>query len=415
MIIKRDSYLEQLIERKHNGLIKIVTGIRRCGKTFLLNELFVKHLYDAGVSEDHVIQISAEGIANRRFKDPEYVYHFITERMHDDSMYYIIIDEIQEIKDFIELLTGLLILKNTDVYVTGSNSRFLSSDIATEFAGRGDTVELHPLRFSEFISQYDDRDEAWDDYITYGGMPQILTYATPSAKEKYLNDLFTGSLERDVLNRNKIRKESEFDDLINVLASGIGSLTNANKLEKTFRSEKRISFPHATIDKYIEFLEEAFIVHKSLKYDVKGKKYISTPYKVYFEDIGLRNARLNFRQIEENHIMENIIFNELRARGYKSDVGVVEHYKKDPQGKTTRIEYEVDFVVNKGSERFYIQSAFEIPNEDKMIQEKNSLNNIGDSFRKIIIIKDYMKPKIDEDGIIRIGLINFLLDDRIIK
>jgi len=415
MIINRDLYLDQIIERKHNRLIKIVTGIRRCGKTFLLNELFVKHLFDSGVSKDHVIQISVEGIANSKFKDPDYVYRFITDQMLDDSMYYIIIDEVQEINNFIDLLIGLMILKNADVYVTGSNSRFLSTDIATEFRGRSDVIELHPLRFSEFVSQYSNIDESWDDYITYGGMPQILTYKTAAAKEKYLSDLFSSSLERDVFERNGIKKENEFDDLINVLASGIGSLTNANKLEKTYKSEKHVSFPHTTIDKYIDYLEEAFIVRKSLKYDVKGRRYIGTPYKIYFEDIGLRNARLNFRQIEENHIMENIIFNELRARGYKSDVGIVEHYKKDPEGKTIRIEYEVDFVVNKGSERYYIQSAFEISNEEKMNQEKNSLRNIGDSFKKIIIEKGYIKPKIDEDGIIRIGLINFLLDDKIIS
>ena len=414
MQIQRDLYLNKLIERENNGLIKIVTGIRRCGKTYLLNELFVQHLLDAGIEEDHIIQISLEGIANRSFKDPEYTYRFITDKINDDKTYYVIIDEVQMMDDFADLLNGLLILKNMDVYVTGSNSKFLSSDIATEFRGRGDVIQMHPLRFSEFLTAYDDRDEAWDDYVNYGGMPLVLTYKSDSSKQDYLINLFQSTIARDVIDRNGLRGEENFNELLNVLASGIGSLTNPTKLEKTFQSVKHVSFPHTTIDKYIGHLEDAFIILKAQKYNIKEKKYVDSPYKIYFEDIGLRNALLNFRQIEENHIMENIIYNELRARGYRADVGIVEHYQKDENEKTVRIEYEVDFVVNRGNERYYIQSAYEIPDDEKMEQEKNSLTHINDSFKKIIIQRGYMKPKIDEDGIVRVGIINFLLDDNLL-
>ncbi len=415
MIIRRDLYLKKLLERKHNRLVKIVTGLRRCGKSFLLNTLLVAELKNTGVADDHIICLSLEGLMNSQYRDPEFTYQHIASLMKDSSMYYIIIDEIQMMDRFVEFLNSLILIPNADVYVTGSNSRFLSSDIATEFRGRGDVVQLHPLRFSEFLSAYDgDKLDAWDDYFIYGGMPQILSYQSNESKAEYLQQLFQNTYTRDLVERNKLRNENNLDELFNVIASATGSFTNPSKLEKTFRSVKQVSFPRATIDFYIRCMEDAFLVSKAQKYDVKGKQYIGTPYKIYFEDVGLRNARLNFRQTEENHIMENIIYNDLKARGFNVDIGVVEYFTKNNTGKTIRKDCEVDFIVNRGSQRVYIQSAYEIPDNAKMEQEKNSLRRINDSFRKIIITKDYMKPRTDDDGIIRMGIINFLLDDTMI-
>ena len=411
MVIRRDLYLKKLNERKHNGLIKIVTGIRRCGKSFLLNELFAESLRQAHVDERHIIRFSLEGIGNKKFRDPEFSYRYVTDRMTDGQMHYIIIDEIQMMPDFVDVLNGFLQFKNADVYVTGSNSRFLSSDIATEFRGRGDVIRLHPLRFAEFLNAYDDRQEAWDDYFIYGGLPFVLSYPSKAGKEAYLTGLFESVYTKDIVERNRLKGETNLSELINVLASGIGALTNPSKLERTFRSIKNVPFAYKTIDRYIDCLEDAFIISKAQRYDVKGKRYIDSPYKIYFEDIGLRNARLNFRQIEENHIMENIIFNELKIRGFCVDIGVVESYSKDSTGKTVRKHHEVDFVVNRGSQRFYIQSAFDIRDSAKSDQEKRSLRKIHDSFKKIIVVRDFMKPRIDEDGIIQVGLVNFLLDD----
>ena len=415
MIIRRDLYLKKLLERKHNRLVKIVTGLRRCGKSFLLNTLLVAELKNTGVADDHIICLSLEELMNSQYRDPEFTYQHIASLMKDSSMYYIIIDEIQMMDRFVEFLNSLILIPNADVYVTGSNSRFLSSDIATEFRGRGDVVQLHPLRFSEFLSAYDgDKLDAWDDYFIYGGMPQILSYQSNESKAEYLQQLFQNTYTRDLVERNKLRNENNLDELFNVIASATGSFTNPSKLEKTFRSVKQVSFPRATIDFYIRCMEDAFLVSKAQKYDVKVKQYIGTPYKIYFEDVGLRNARLNFRQTEENHIMENIIYNDLKARGFNVDIGVVEYFTKDNTGKTIRKDCEVDFIVNRGSQRVYIQSAYEIPDNAKMEQEKNSLRRINDSFRKIIITKDYMKPRTDDDGIIRMGIINFLLDDTMI-
>lgn len=415
MIIRRDLYLKKLLERKHNRLVKIVTGLRRCGKSFLLNTLLVAELKNTGVADDHIICLSLEGLMNSQYRDPEFTYQHIASLMKDSSMYYIIIDEIQMMDRFVEFLNSLILIPNADVYVTGSNSRFLSSDIATEFRGRGDVVQLHPLRFSEFLSAYDgDKLDAWDDYFIYGGMPQILSYQSNESKAEYLQQLFQNTYTRDLVERNKLRNENNLDELFNVIASATGSFTNPSKLEKNFRSVKQVSFPRATIDFYIRCMEDAFLVSKAQKYDVKGKQYIGTPYKIYFEDVGLRNARLNFRQTEENHIMENIIYNDLKARGFNVDIGVVEYFTKNNTGKTIRKDCEVDFIVNRGSQRVYIQSAYEIPDNAKMEQEKNSLRRINDSFRKIIITKDYMKPRTDDDGIIRMGIINFLLDDTMI-
>lgn len=415
MIIRRDLYLKKLLERKHNRLVKIVTGLRRCGKSFLLNTLLVAELKNTGVADDHIICLSLEGLMNSQYRDPEFTYQHIASLMKDSSMYYIIIDEIQMMDRFVEFLNSLILIPNADVYVTGSNSRFLSSDIATEFRGRGDVVQLHPLRFSEFLSAYDgDKLDAWDDYFIYGGMPQILSYQSNESKAEYLQQLFQNTYTRDLVERNKLRNENNLDELFNVIASATGSFTNPSKLEKTFRSVKQVSFPRATIDFYIRCMEDAFLVSKAQKYDVKGKQYIGTPYKIYFEDVGLRNARLNFRQTEENHIMENIIYNDLKARGFNVDIGVVEYFTKNNTGKTIRKDCEIVFIVNRGSQRVYIQSAYEIPDNAKMEQEKNSLRRINDSFRKIIITKDYMKPRTDDDGIIRMGIINFLLDDTMI-
>ena len=415
MIIQREIYLKKLIERKHNRLVKIVTGIRRCGKSFLLNTLFVAELKRSGIADDHIIRLSLEGLMNSKYRDPEFTYHHITSIMRDETMYYIIIDEIQMMDRFVEFLNSLIQIPNADVYVTGSNSRFLSSDIATEFRGRGDVVQLHPLRFAELLSAYDgDKMEAWDDYFVYGGMPQILSYKSNESKAAYLQQLLKNTYIRNLIERNKIRNESNLDELLDVIASVTGSFTNPTKLENTFRSVKQVSFPRATIDSYIRYMEDAFLISKAQKYDVKGKRYIGTPYKIYFEDVGLRNARLNFRQTEENHIMENIIYNDLRTRGFNVDVGIVEYFTKDENKKTVRKDCEVDFVLNRGSQRVYIQSAFEIPDAAKMQQEKDSLIHINDSFQKIIITKDFMKPRIDDDGIVRMGVINFLLDDTII-
>ena len=414
MIIQRDIYLKKLLERKHNRLVKIVTGLRRCGKSFLLNTLFTAELKRSGIDDHHIISLSLEGLANSKYRDPEFAYQHITSLIKDRAMYYIIIDEIQLMDRFAEFLNSLILIPNADVYVTGSNSRFLSSDIVTEFRGRGDVVQLHPLRFAEFLSAYNgDKLDAWDDYFIYGGMPQVLSYQSRESKAEYLQQLFQNTYTRDLVERNKLRNESNLSELFDIIASATGSFTNPSKLEKTFRSVKQVSFPRATIDCYIRCMEDAFLVSKAQKYDVKGKRYIGTPYKIYFEDVGLRNARLNFRQTEENHIMENIIYNDLKARGFNVDIGIVEYFMKDGAGKTIRKDSEVDFVVNQGSKRVYIQSAYEIPDAAKMKQEKNSLRHINDSFQKVIITKDYMKPRTDDDGIIRMGVINFLLEDAI--
>ncbi len=416
MLVERSLYLNKLIERKHNRLIKIVTGIRRCGKSFLLNELFVAHLTDSGVDENHIIRLSLEGVQGMPYRDLSYTFQYITDLITDKKMYYIILDEIQMMDDFVELLNGLIQIKNVDVYVTGSNSRFLSSDIATEFRGRGDVIQMHPLRFSEFLSVYEgDRQDAWDDYFTYGGLPQLFAYSSKESKIDYLKTLFDTTYKRDIIERNKIRNEEKLDILLDVISSNIGSYTNPTKLEKTFKSEMKVNFSHSAIDNYLDCLEDAFLIRKAHKYNIKGKHYIGTPYKIFFEDVGLRNARLNFRQIEENHIMENILYNELCIRGYSVDVGIVEQFGKDKNSKTIRKEYEVDFVVNRGSERYYIQSAFKMNDSSKVQQEKKSLENIDDSFKKIIVQKDYLKPKIDENGIIRMGLMNFLLDDDVLR
>ena len=412
MEIKRNHYLEQLINRENNGLIKVITGIKRSGKSYLLFNIFCDYLKEKGISNDHIIKVALDDIRNKDLRKADAMFTYITNNLKDDNIYYIILDEIQYLEDFEEVLNSLLHIKNVDVYVTGSNSKFLSSDVITEFRGRGDEIHVYPLSFKEFYSVYDGSvDEAWDDYFNYGGMPLVLSYQNPNDKAKYLISLFDKVYLSDIIERHKIKNKFELDELLDILSSSIGSLTNPTKLSNTFKSEKNKIISDKTINKYIEYLEDSYLISKARRYDVKGKKYINSPYKYYFEDIGLRNARINFRQTEENHIMENIIYNELKVRGFNVDVGIVSAYDKDKNGKRVLKNYEVDFISTKGKYKYYIQSAFSLSNIDKVKQETNSLLNISDSFKKIIVIRDNIKPRIDDNGIITMGIYNFLLDE----
>ena len=416
MIIKRDYYLNQLIESKHNGLIKIVTGLRRSGKSYLLFKLFAQYLMEQGVEESHIIRVDLEDRRNIALRNPDTLLAHIDSQMKDKGMYYILLDEVQHVPEFEDVLNSYLKIDNADVYVTGSNSKFLSTDIITEFRGRGDQIHVYPLSFSEFMS-VDDRHplEAWPDYYTYGGLPHVLTLDTPKKKEDYIKRLFSTVYINDIVERYKIRNEAELKELIHVIASAIGSPTNPNKLANTFKSLKNVSLTNKTIDNYLTYICESFLTEKAIRFDIKGKKYINTLAKYYFTDVGVRNAILDFRQQEENHIMENVIYNELKIRGFQVDVGVVEHRTTDTNGKTVRKQYEVDFVVNQGSQRYYIQSAFVMPTDAKERQESASLLNIDDTFKKIIIVKDHIKPKRNEDGIVTIGLIDFLLRPEILN
>lgn len=410
MIIKRDKYLKQLIASKHNGLIKIITGLRRCGKSYLLFNLFKEHLLTNGVTESHIIQVDLEDRRNKELRDPDALLAHIDSKITDDEMHYILLDEVQHVPEFEDVLNSYLKIKNADVYVTGSNSKFLSTDIITEFRGRGTQIHVYPLSFAEFMS-VDERHplDAWRDYYTYGGLPHTLSILDEEAKETYLKELYTKVYLTDIKERNSIRSDAELKELMEIVASSIGSPTNPSKLERTFKSVKNVTLSDKTIETYLSYSTDAFLTEKAIRYDIKGKKYINTLAKYYFSDLGVRNAILGFRQTEENHIMENIIYNELRMRGYSVDVGVVETRPVGPDGKRQRKQYEVDFVANRGSQRFYIQSAFIMPTDAKERQESASLLNIDDSFKKIIIVKDYIKPKRNEEGIITIGLIDFLL------
>ncbi len=410
MVIRRDSYLDQLISGRHNGLIKIVTGLRRSGKSYLLFKLFSNYLKEQGIPEDHVIKVDLEDRRNMALRNPDALLAHIDSRMKDDRMYYILLDEVQHVPEFEDVLNSYLKIDNADVYVTGSNSRFLSSDIITEFRGRGDQIHVYPLSFAEFMS-VDSRHpiDAWNDYYTYGGLPHILALETPKKKADYLKELYSTVYVNDIIERYRLRGEAELKELILVIASSIGSPTNPNKLANTFKSLKNISLSNKTIDNYLTYICESFLTEKAIRYDIKGKKYINTLSKYYFTDIGIRNAILDFRQQEENHIMENVIYNELKIRGFQVDVGVVEFRTTDRNGKSIRKQHEVDFVVNQGSRRYYIQSAFAMPTDAKERQESASLLNIDDSFKKIIIVKDHIKPKRNEEGIITIGLVDFLL------
>ncbi|MCM1309552.1 MAG: ATP-binding protein [Bacteroides sp.] len=410
MIIKRDYYLNQLIAGEHNGLIKIITGLRRSGKSYLLFHLFYDYLKNHGIDDKHIIKIDLEDRRNASLRSPDTLLAHIDSRMSDDSMYYILLDEVQHVPDFEDVLNSYLKIDNADVYVTGSNSKFLSSDIITEFRGRGDQIHVYPLSFAEFMS-VDDRHplDAWVDYYTYGGLPHILTLNDSEKKAEYLKNLYSTVYITDIVERYKIKGVEELKELLQVIASSIGSPTNPNKLSNTFQSCKKVTLSNKTIDNYLNYACESFLTEKAVRFDIKGKKYINTLAKYYFTDLGVRNAILDFRQQEENHIMENVIYNELRIRGFHVDVGVVEYRDITTEGKRTRKQYEVDFVANKGSQRYYIQSAFAMPTDAKERQESASLLNIDDSFKKIIIVKDYIKPKRNEEGITIIGLIDFLL------
>ena len=412
MEIKRDIYLDRLIRREKNGLIKIVTGVRRCGKSYLLFNLFHNYLLDKGVKEDHIIEIALDDRSNKELRDPDNMLDYVKERILDRDTYYIILDEVQLLAEFEDVLNSFMHIRNADVYVTGSNSKFLSSDLVTEFRGRGDEIRIYPLSFREYCSVYQgSADEAWDDYFTYGGLPLILSRETAEEKAEYLMSLFQKVYLSDIIDRHKVRHQEELDELVDILASAVGSLTNPLKLANTFKSVKKKTISDKTLKKYMDYLMDAFLVSKAVRYDIKGRKYIGSPAKFYFEDVGLRNARLNFRQMEENHIMENIIYNELRIRGYHVDVGLVEQFGKNSENKTTKKQLEVDFVVTRGSEKYYIQSAFAMNSESKQEQEERPLNAIGDSFKKIIVVRDNIKVRRNDMGIVTIGIRNFLLDE----
>ncbi len=410
--IARDKYLRDLINRMNNGMIKVVTGIRRSGKSYLLFKLFYEYLLSQGVLESHIIKIELDQRKNRIYRDPDVILDYIETLIEDDKQYYILLDEVQMLNDFEEVLNSLLHISNVDIYVTGSNSKFLSKDVITEFRGRGDEIHVFPLTFKEFMQVYDgDMYRGFADYIVYGGLPLISTMKTETQKVNYLTNLFNETYLKDIIERNHIEKTQELEDLINVLASAIGSLTNPPKIQATFKSSIGSAISINTIRQYIEYLEDAFIISKAQRYNIKGRKYIGTPLKYYFEDIGLRNARLGFRQVEETHLMENIIYNELRYRGYSVDVGVVEKREMSENGKQIRKALEIDFVANLGSQRCYIQSALSMPTPEKQIQEKTSLINVADSFKKIIIVKDIVNVKRDENGIVTMSIYDFLLKE----
>ncbi len=411
MEIKRDAYLEQLKIRKDNGMIKIITGIRRCGKSFLLFVLFKNYLLENGVDNEHIIAIALDGIENEELRDPKKCYQYIKDAMKDEQRYYLILDEVQFMPRFEEVLNSLLRISNIDVYVTGSNSRFLSSDIVTEFRGRGDEIRIYPLSFAEFDSAYDgDYDEAWEEYMTYGGLPQVAQFSVERQKAEYLKNIFTNVYIRDVVERNNIKNVDEIGTLVDILASAIGAPTNPTKISNTFKSERGINYSNKTISNHIDYLTEAFLISKAERYDIKGRKYVGANLKYYFSDVGLRNARLNFRQQEPTHIMENIVYNELLIRGYNVDVGIVDVYAKNDYGKTTRKQFEVDFVVNQGSQRYYIQVAYDMVSEEKQTQEFNSFRNIPDSFKKIVIVNGTKKPYRNDEGFVIMGMKYFLLN-----
>ena len=410
MEIERNTYLQQLILRKDNGMIKVITGIRRCGKSFLLFNIFKKYLINNGVDEDHIIEIALDGIENEALRNPKTCYQYIKAAMKDNEHYYLLLDEIQLMPRFEEVLNSLLRISNIDIYVTGSNSRFLSSDIVTEFRGRGDEIRIYPLSFSEFYSVYNgEYEDAWNDYMIYGGLPQIAGFQTERQKTEYLKNIFTNVYLKDVVERNGIQSVDELGTLVDILASVIGAQTNPTKISNTFASERQISYTNKTISKHIDYLEEAFLISKSNRYDIKGRKYIGANLKYYFTDIGLRNARLNFRQQEPTHIIENIVYNELLIRGYNVDTGLIDVYGKNQKGKRVHKQLEVDFVVNQGSQRYYVQVAYDMTSPEKQAQEFRSLRNIPDSFKKIVIVSGTAKPWRNEEGFVIMGMRYFLL------
>lgn len=412
MIISRDKYLQQLIASKGNGMVKIVTGIRRSGKSFLLMTLFHQHLIEQGVHEDHIIELSLDNRKNMRLRNPDVLLEYIDDKIQSDGqLTYVILDEVQLVDDFVEVLLSLMQDRRLDVYVSGSNSKFLSKDIVTEFRGRGDVIHLYPLSFYEYFTAVGgDKYDAWQKYYTYGGLPQVLQFDSEEKKIEYLIELYELTYLKDIIERNNLKNVEGLRTIIRILASNIGSPTNAQRIGNTFKTNENISIKDTTIREYIGYLEDAFLIEEALRYDIKGRKYIGTESKYYFADMGLRAAILNLRQQEETHIMENIIYNELRMRGYRVDVGSVETWGTNSQGKTMRIPLEVDFVVNKGAERIYIQSAFRMPTSEKESQEQRPLLSISDSFKKMIIVGDNIKRKVNENGIVTINLLDFLLD-----
>lgn len=411
MEIRRDVYLNKLIECQHNGMIKIVTGIRRCGKSYLLFNLFYDHLRRSGVPDDHIVRIDMEDRRNKALRDPDALLAHIDGLMADKGMYYILIDEVQHVAEFEDVLNSYLKVENADVYVTGSNSRFLSKDVITEFRGRGDEIRIAPLSFSEFMSVYDgSREDAMSDYMTYGGLPMVATLTSHERKAEYLRSLFAKTYLTDIQERYAIKNDAEMEELINVIASSIGGLTNPAKLENTFKSVKNVVFDRKTIKSYLDILEEVFLVEKAIRYDIKGRKYIGTPAKYYFSDLGLRNARIGFRQHELSHLMENLIYNELRMRGMSVDVGMVMKIGRDDNGMQQRLQLEVDFVANQGSKRCYIQSALRLPTAEKREQEIRSLRLINDNFPKFVITDDPIRRYQDDQGIIYLNLYEFLLN-----
>lgn len=412
MEIQRTQYIDLLLNRMHNKMIKVITGMRRSGKSYLLFNLFKKTLIAQGVAQSHIISIELDRYENRAFRDPDVVLEYIHSCIKEEGMYYLLMDEVQMLSDFEEELNSLMHNDSLDIYVTGSNSKFLSKDVMTQFRGRGDEIHVFPLTFKEFMQVYEgDVYHGWSEYVVYGGLPLVATMRTDEQKIHYLTNLFTETYLKDIIERYHIDKIQEMDDLLNVLASSVGSLTNPPKIEATFKSTIHSNISMNTIRQYLAYLEDAFLIHKAYRYNVKGRKYIGTPLKYYFEDVGLRNARLGFRQVEETQLMENIIYNELRSRGYSVDVGVVEKRERDERGKEIKKQLEIDFIANLGSNRYYIQSAFSMPTEQKRIQEKASLVNVKDSFKKIILVKDVMKVSHDEDGIVTMSVYDFLLNE----
>ena len=410
MEIKRDYYLQELIDRMHNGLIKVVTGIRRSGKSYLLLNIFREYLLSQKVDQNHIISITLDSYENKEYRKPQILLPYIKSLLVDNDDYYIILDEVQMLEDFEEVLNSLMRIKNIDIYVTGSNSKFLSRDVITEFRGRGDEIHIYPLTFSEFMSVYNgDRYDGWADYITFGGLPLIATMKTDKQKSNYLAKLFEETYIKDIVSRNSIERIQELNDLINILSSNIGTLTNPSKIEATFKSIVNSNISINTIRQYIDYLKDAFLINEANRYDVKGRKYIGSPLKYYFEDVGLRNARIGFRQTEETHLMENVIYNELRMRGYQVDVGIVYKRIRRQDNVQEKKQLEVDFIANLGNKRYYIQSALNMPTEEKM--EKASLINIKDSFKKIIVVKDVIKIQRDNYGITTMSIFDFLLKE----
>ena len=414
--IKRDYYLEQLVQRQNNGLIKVITGIRRCGKSYLLRTLFKKYLLENGVDEEHIIEMAFDLFDNIDYRDPKVFYPWALGQIKDEGQYYFLLDEVQMLGEFVSVLNGLADKNNCDVYVTGSNANFLSKDIATEFGGRSDEIHMYPLSFSEFMSFYTGNSfEGWNEYITYGGIPLVVLAETEEQKMALLDNLLKETYIRDIVKRNKIRNIGEMEALLDVLASAIGALTNPNKLQKTFKSVRQSKITATTITKYIEYLKDAFLIEEANRYDIKGKSYIGTPVKYYFMDLGLRNARINYRQMEVTHSMENVIYNEMRMRGFSVDVGNLNIVEKGKDGKQVKKNLEVDFVCNKGSKKYYIQSAYMLETEEKMAQELRPFRKIQDSFKKIVITANTPKPFYNEEGILIMNVYDFLLKPELLE